>query len=74
MMGTLSMWSDTCDILRCHGMRQFVQPHTLLQYQLGWAMVSRSSDHVLRFPCRKREGRRGRHCVFSRWVVSGDSR
>ena len=74
MMGTLSMWSGTCDIPRCHGVRQFVRLCTLLWYQLGQVVVLRSLDHVLQFLCRKREGWHGTHCVFSRWVVSKDGR
>ena len=57
MMGTLSMQSGTCDIPRWHGVRQFVQACILLQYQLGQVVVLGSWDHVLWFPCRKREGR-----------------
>ena len=37
-------------------------------------VVSRSLDHVFQFPCRERGGRRGRHCVFSRWMVGRDGR
>ena len=74
MMGMLSMQSGICDVLRCHSVRQFVQLHTLLQYQLGQVVDLRSSDHVLQFLCRKREGKHGKHCVFSRWMVSRDGR
>ena len=64
----------TCDILQCHGVRQFVPPHTLLQYLSGQAVVSRSSGHVLWFLCRKREEWHGRCHVFSRWMVGGDGK
>ena len=67
----LSMWSGTCGVPWFLGVRQFVQLCILLRYQLDQVVVSRSSDHVLQFPCRKREGRRGRRRVFSRWMVGG---
>ena len=68
------MQSGTCDVPRFLGVRQFVQLHILLQYQLDQVVVSRSSDHVLRFPCKKREGRHGRRHVFSKWMVGGGGR
>ena len=70
----LSMRSGTCDVPRFLGVRRFVQLCILLRYQLDQVVVSRSLDHVFRFPCREREGRRGRHRVFSRWMVGGDGR
>ena len=73
-MGTPSMWSDTCDVLKCPEVKQFAQPHTLLWYQLGQVEVLRSSDHVLRFPCKGKEGKHERCHVFSRWQVSGGGR
>ena len=46
--------------------KQFIQPHTLLQCQLDQVEVSRSLGHVLRSLCRRREGNHGRRHVFSR--------
>ena len=64
----------TCDGPRNLGVRWSVRLRILPWYQLGQVVVSRSSDHVLQFPCRKKEGRRGRHRVFSRWMVGRDGR
>ena len=74
MMGTLSMRSGICNILKCLDVKQFTQPHTLFHYQLGLVGVLRSLDHVLRFPCKGKEGKHERHHVFSRWQVSGGGR
>ena len=71
MMDTLSTWSGTSNILRCHSMRQLTQLHILLRCQSSRAVVSRSFAHAFQFPCKMKEGKRGRHCVSSRWVVSG---
>ena len=67
------MWLGTCGVLKFHDMKQFIQLHILLWYQSGQVEVSRSLDHVLWSLCRKREGKHERHCVFSRWQVSGGS-
>ena len=74
MRSILSMWSGICNVLRSLSVRQFVQLRILLRYQLDQVVVLRSLDHVLRFLCKKREGRRGRCCVFSRWMVGRDGR
>ena len=66
-----SMWSGTCSVPKFHNVKQSARLHILLQYQLGQMEVSRSLDHVLQSLCRRREGKHGRHCVFSRWQVSG---
>ena len=65
------MRSGTCDVPWFLGVRRFVQLRILLRYQLDQVVVLRSSDHVLQFPCKKREGRHGRRCVFSRWMAGG---
>ena len=74
MKGILSMWSGTCSVLKFHDVKQSTQLHILHWYQSGQVEVSRSSDHVLWFLCRRREGKHERCCVFSRWQVSGGSR
>ena len=74
MMDILSMWLGICDVLKNLDVKQFGRPHTLLWYQLDQVEVLRSSDHVLQSLCRRREGKHGRHHVFSRWQVSGGSR
>ena len=69
--GIHSTWSGTCGVLKFHNVKQSTQLHILLQYQSGQVEVLRSLDHVLWSLCRKREGKHGRCCVFSRWQVSG---
>ena len=53
----------------------FNQLSTLLQpFQLGPVEVLRSWNHVLQFPCKGKEGKHGRHYIFSRWQVGGDNK
>ena len=33
-----------------------------------------SWDHVLQFPCKGKEGKHGRHHIFSRWQVGRDDK
>ena len=61
-----SMQSHICNILMYPNVKQSVRLCTSLQCQLDQAEVLRSLDHVIWFPCKGREGKCGRHCVFSR--------
>ena len=74
MMDILFMWLGICSVPKYSDVKQFVQPHTLLQCQLDQVEVLRSLDHMLQSLCRRREGKHGKHCVFSRWQVSRGGR
>ena len=68
------MQSGTCNVPKSHDVKQSAQLYILPWYQSSQVGVLRSLDHVLQSPCRRREGKHGRHHVFSRWQVSGGSR
>ena len=70
MMNILFMQLGICGVPKYLDVIEFVQPHTLLQCQLDHVEILRSSDHVLQSLCRRREGKHGRHHVFSRWQGS----
>ena len=47
MMDTLSMWSGTCNVLKCPDVKQSIQLYILPQCLSGQVEVSRSLGHVL---------------------------